>query len=385
MNIHNKHMTTKKTNSKNRGKYILLLIFLIPFISSCEEAKQRGNVEINFNTESEQYRNVKTKNLSPYALFGDSTVVLMTEEEYKNVHITEVFNSNEDAEIAKLVFENNTGFVNIYNKQGKLIDRFLMDDRALAKFISVDPLADDPKQIGTSPYAYVANNPITRIDPDGRKWEIAMHQKDGKTHYSLNFTGKVLNETGKDIDMNSAVERITAGMNQSYNGKDGNVSWSINVDVQVANSKDDIGADDHVFKIVGDDNGLVKEGKPGLAEHGSLTMLIHKSVLKNEINNTDENHPSFGTGLSKEGLPTLERTASHEAGHTGWFLHPDEHIEEPTNSKHHIGKSDFKRNGVFKNLMFQSKDIRNTGMNLIDKQLESMYLNRNALNKTRRK
>ena len=35
-------------------------------------------------------------------------------------------------------------------------------------FTSVDPLADAPANIGTSPYAYVLNNPINMIDPDGR-------------------------------------------------------------------------------------------------------------------------------------------------------------------------------------------------------------------------
>ncbi|MFT5618674.1 MAG: superfamily I DNA and/or RNA helicase, partial [Arenicella sp.] len=151
------------------NKYILILSGFMLFGSSCEEPKQQESVEINFNTESEQYRNVKTKNLSPYSLFGDSSIVLMTEEEYKNEHITEVLNSNEDAEIAKLVFENNTGFVNIYNKQGKLIDRLLMDDKVLAKFISVDPLAE--KAPDWTPYRYGFNNPINYIDPDGR-WEV---------------------------------------------------------------------------------------------------------------------------------------------------------------------------------------------------------------------
>lgn len=37
--------------------------------------------------------------------------------------------------------------------------------------MSVDPLADAPANIGWSPYAYVWNNPISNIDPDGRHGE----------------------------------------------------------------------------------------------------------------------------------------------------------------------------------------------------------------------
>ena len=41
-------------------------------------------------------------------------------------------------------------------------------DSDLSVWLSVDPLAGD--FAGISPYAYVANNPIILIDPDGRSW-----------------------------------------------------------------------------------------------------------------------------------------------------------------------------------------------------------------------
>ena len=45
---------------------------------------------------------------------------------------------------------------------------FRIYNPALGRFLSVDPLADVPKQIGLSPYSAFANNPIIYIDPDGR-------------------------------------------------------------------------------------------------------------------------------------------------------------------------------------------------------------------------
>lgn len=40
-------------------------------------------------------------------------------------------------------------------------------DPSIGRWITVDKLAEDPTQIDLSPYAYVANNPIDKNDPDG--------------------------------------------------------------------------------------------------------------------------------------------------------------------------------------------------------------------------
>jgi RHS repeat-associated protein len=41
-------------------------------------------------------------------------------------------------------------------------------DPVIGRWLSVDPLADHPNQIGISPYAFLNNNPVNNIDPDGR-------------------------------------------------------------------------------------------------------------------------------------------------------------------------------------------------------------------------
>jgi RHS repeat-associated protein len=38
----------------------------------------------------------------------------------------------------------------------------------IGRFMSIDPLAEHPNQLGISPYAFANNNPVNMIDPDGR-------------------------------------------------------------------------------------------------------------------------------------------------------------------------------------------------------------------------
>ena len=40
-------------------------------------------------------------------------------------------------------------------------------DPSIGRFFNVDPLADSPLQTDKSPYAYVWNNPVNRVDPTG--------------------------------------------------------------------------------------------------------------------------------------------------------------------------------------------------------------------------
>ena len=43
-----------------------------------------------------------------------------------------------------------------------------MYDNQIGRWMSVDPVADKPHNIGISPYCFVANNPIYYVDPDGQ-------------------------------------------------------------------------------------------------------------------------------------------------------------------------------------------------------------------------
>ncbi len=55
-----------------------------------------------------------------------------------------------------------------------------MYDASLARFTTVDPMADEPHNLSMSPYNYCVNNPILYLDPDGMDWYS--YTQDGVTY-----------------------------------------------------------------------------------------------------------------------------------------------------------------------------------------------------------
>ena len=74
-------------------------------------------------------------------------------------------------------------------------------DPVIGRWHAVDPLANKPKNFSVSPYAYTANNPINRIDPDGRDWFYYQSHKEKKKswHWQEGDVAKYTNTIGKEV------------------------------------------------------------------------------------------------------------------------------------------------------------------------------------------
>ncbi|MCW5921692.1 MAG: hypothetical protein KIS77_05065 [Saprospiraceae bacterium] len=94
-------------------------------------------------------------------------------------------------------------------------------DAALGRWWSVDPLAEKYQE--TTPYAYVANNPLIFIDPDGTEiwisFQVSVKKDDGSIEIQAQKVqykeGKVYREDGNEYtDENEYVAQVSSQLSQ---------------------------------------------------------------------------------------------------------------------------------------------------------------------------
>ena len=191
-------------------------------------------------------------------------------------------------------------------------------------WLSVDPLAEKYPDI--SPYAFVANNPIFYVDPDGR--EIITHREtadDGTVTVVVTVTGKLVNESGTAYtaeQLQGYADRLAGSIADSYTGTGETVNFRGVANISVASDDNPLSETDHAFRIV--DQGSIPgaEGKSGVlgrAPFGENVVYLSEHMLDRKEAAEGNN---AGTGKTDTGLGTLERTGPHELGHSGNLKHP---------------------------------------------------------------
>lgn len=217
-------------------------------------------------------------------------------------------------------------------------------DVQIGRWHTLDAKAE--KYFSSTPYNYVDNNPITRVDVDGHDWVVTVSDtkaSDGSIMRTVNISVKVevlnsssntsfnsagfasaiktdLINTYSSMSGQSTTERVGETYSSSPttmipvsngDGKDVKVTYNVNVtaDVSVITDISKKSKDSHLVEVV--DNGtkgkLGDDGTAyGKAPFNGNQVYINEGKAQGMINNTDNN------------------TVPHEFGHTAGLKHPDQ-------------------------------------------------------------
>lgn len=123
-------------------------------------------------------------------------------------------------------------------------------DPALGRFFVPDRYAD--KYPSMTPYQYAANNPINFIDVNGDSVWVTIDQE-ART-LTVNYEGRLLNDTDQNLDLDQIKDQIKASFEETFGGgglffDEGYFSIESNIDLQVAESIEEVSDSDHLLVI----------------------------------------------------------------------------------------------------------------------------------------
>ncbi|MDR2037601.1 MAG: hypothetical protein LBQ60_06730 [Bacteroidales bacterium] len=163
----------------------------------------------------------------------------------------------------------------------------------ICRFLTPDPLAE--KYYHISPYAYVANNPIKYIDPDGRKIVI---------------TGALSDEALRQLQ-HRAGDRLTLTKSD-----DGNITYSQNGDGKLR------GDAKRIAGMIDDNSITVNMGTTSSNETSTGNYFIGGAFMGNEVQRDEDNNITVTAnqevnpnvlGAADEHTETLGKLTMHEA------------------------------------------------------------------------
>ncbi|PWB20800.1 DUF6443 domain-containing protein [Flavobacterium sp. HTF] len=192
-------------------------------------------------------------------------------------------------------------------------------DPALGRWMNIDPLAE--KVFNFSPYTYAVNNPIYFVDPDGKQIDISLiykkdkegnevRDKDGNrtlTNINITITGKVINFSDNNVDMNQAVSDITSSLEKSFSGNMDGVKVKTKANFSIAKSMNDVKDSDHLLV-------LANSFKPQKDANGQFGDVYGASnFIGGRVAFVDAGYFSgwYDKYFGNQGL----RTSTHEFGH----------------------------------------------------------------------
>jgi RHS repeat-associated protein len=171
---------------------------------------------------------------------------------------------------------------------------------AIMRTTTPDPLAE--KYYDISPYAWCANNPINAFDPDGRDWIMNKEVVNGITIYSFTVNAVLYNNSSdKNIDLDKLAAGLTNQISSIYNINKGDMVVTMDLNLRVVNSVEDIKETDHVFQVVNQES-LRNEDKKKVtanADKYGLNINIGTDLARDIISGKNSRSGAHELGIQE--------------------------------------------------------------------------------------
>jgi hypothetical protein len=192
-------MKTKKflildTNQINMRKLSLILIVLLSFVYAMAQ--------------------------NPFAEYGYiPKIATLSQGQYN-----EFFDNDTLVQIGSVLFNTKSKQIVAFIETDTLYSEATLEPDIVSRWISPDPLAE--KYLSLSPYVYVTNNPVIKMDPDGRDGVVVIDKTNQILTVTANYyvnTQKVNGQIGS-VYSTKQIERMNTDINGALNGKGYSVS-----------------------------------------------------------------------------------------------------------------------------------------------------------------
>jgi len=206
----------------------------------------------------------------------------------------ESFDNDTIVNIGSVMFNTKSKQIVAFVKNDTLYSEATLEPDIVSRWISPDPLAEHPTQVGLTPYHFAGNNPVYWTDPDGRcPWCIAYVAFEvGMAIYDAYDAYQTINDESLTTGQKTMIVGSSIGASILLPGGGyGTVTKKITKEV-VSESVE------HIAKSHTDD--LVKVADNMLSSFkGNLTKKGAGKSLANEIAKVGENHLKTLGGISQ--------------------------------------------------------------------------------------